>query len=148
MHYLTNEGKDEISAEYGAINSASASTILRKIVEIEEQVPMSFGERSYEVNDLIRMNDRGQGYINILRLTDLQDRPKLFSTFMLSLLAEVYGTFPELGDKAAPKLVIVVDEAHLIFKGSFKGFAGTDRDHHQAHTFQRCWHLLLHTTAY
>ncbi|HPE98678.1 MAG TPA: DUF853 family protein [Chitinophagales bacterium] len=121
LHYLTNEGKDEISAEYGAINSASASTILRKIVEIEEQgADVFFGERSYEVNDLIRMNDRGQGYINILRLTDLQDRPKLFSTFMLSLLAEVYGTFPELGDKAAPKLVIVVDEAHLIFKEASK----------------------------
>jgi DNA helicase HerA-like ATPase len=68
------------------------------------------------VSDLLRIDENGNGIISVLRLIDLQDRPKLFSTFMLSLLAEIYSTFPELGDKAEPKLVIVIDEAHLIFK--------------------------------
>ncbi|MBK6729456.1 MAG: DUF853 family protein [Bacteroidetes bacterium] len=117
LHYLTNDGKNEIAEEYGKIGVSTAGTILRKVVEIEEQGAATFfGERSFDVNDLVRTNDKGQGYINILRLTDIQSKPKMFSTFMLSLLAEVYSTFPELGDKAAPKLVIVIDEAHLIFK--------------------------------
>lgn len=117
LHYLTNDGKNEIAEEYGKISASTAGTILRKVVEIEEQgAEKFFGERSFDVNDLVRTNDKGQGYINILRLTDIQSKPKMFSTFMLSLLAEVYSTFPEQGDKAAPKLVIVIDEAHLIFK--------------------------------
>lgn len=117
LHYLTNDGKNEIAEEYGKIGASTAGTILRKVVEIEEQgAEKFFGERSFDVNDLVRTNDKGQGYINILRLTDIQSKPKMFSTFMLSLLAEVYSTFPEQGDKAAPKLVIVIDEAHLIFK--------------------------------
>ncbi|HET8964191.1 MAG TPA: helicase HerA-like domain-containing protein, partial [Chitinophagales bacterium] len=117
LHYLTNDGKHEIAEEYGKIGASTAGTILRKVVEIEEQgAEKFFGERSFDVNDLVRTNDKGQGYINILRLTDIQSKPKMFSTFMLSLLAEVYSTFPEQGDKAAPKLVIVIDEAHLIFK--------------------------------
>jgi DNA helicase HerA-like ATPase len=121
LHYLSNDGKQEISEEYGTINSASSGTILRKIVEIEEQgADKFFGEKSFDVNDLVRTDDSGRGYINVLRLSDLQDRPKLFSTFMLSLLAEVYANFEELGDKAEPKLVIVIDEAHLIFKEASK----------------------------
>lgn len=116
LHYLTNEGKDEIAEEYGKISPSSAGAILRKVVEIEEQgADRFFGERSFDVSDLVRTNDKGQGFISILRLNDIQSRPKLFSTFMLSLLAEVYSSFPELGDKAAPKLVMVIDEAHLIF---------------------------------
>ncbi|MGB4928684.1 MAG: helicase HerA-like domain-containing protein, partial [Chitinophagales bacterium] len=70
--------------------------------------------------DLCRINDKGQAYINILRLTDIQSKPKLFSTFMLCLLAEVYQTFPEIGDKEDPKLVIIIDEAHLIFNEASK----------------------------
>lgn len=121
LHYLTNEGKGEMSEEYGTINKASAGTILRKIVEIEEQgAERFFGERSFDMDDLVRTDNKGRGFINIMRLTDLQDRPKLFSTFMLSLLAEIYGTFPEVGDKADPKLLVVIDEAHLIFKEASK----------------------------
>lgn len=121
LQYLTNEGKAEIKQEYGAISTSSASTILRKIIEIEEQgAEMFFGEMSFDVNDLIRLNDKGQGYINIIRLSDVQDKPKLFSTFMLCLLAEIYATFPEEGDSDQPKLVIFIDEAHLIFKEASK----------------------------
>ncbi len=121
LNYLTNEGKKEIESEYGAISTSSAGTILRKVIEIEEQgADLFFGEKSFEVEDLCRINDRGQAYINILRLTDIQSKPKLFSTFMLCLLAEVYNSFPEIGDKEDPKLVIIIDEAHLIFNEASK----------------------------
>jgi DNA helicase HerA-like ATPase len=75
-----------------------------------------FGEKSFEVDDLMRINDDGRGMISIVRVTDLQDRPKLFSTFMLQLLAELYATCPEEGDVDKPKLVVFIDEAHLIFQ--------------------------------
>ncbi len=121
LNYLTGEGKDAIEKEYGTISTASAGTILRKVIEIEEQgADLFFGEKSFDAEDLCRINDRGQGFINILRLTDIQSRPKLFSTFMLCLLAEVYNTFPEIGDKDDPKLVIIIDEAHLIFNEASK----------------------------
>src|SRR6185436_12553583 len=70
--------------------------------------------------DLLERSSEGKGFINILRLTDIQDKPKLFSTFMLCLLAEIYSKFPEMGDKAEPKLVIFIDEAHLIFREATK----------------------------
>ena len=72
------------------------------------------------MDDLTRIDDKGRGIISIIRLVDLQDKPKLFSTFMLSLLAEIYSSFPEEGDVAQPKLVIFIDEAHLIFKEASK----------------------------
>ena len=76
---------------------------------------MFFGEMSFEIDDLMRFDENGKGYINIIRLTDIQDKPKLFSTFMLSLLAEIYQQMPEKGDAEQPELVIFIDEAHLIF---------------------------------
>ncbi|MEZ5023696.1 MAG: helicase HerA-like domain-containing protein [Chitinophagales bacterium] len=121
LQYLTNEGKEEIESEYGRINSSSVSTIIRKLIELESQGAENFfGERSFDVEDLTRKNKNGDGYINILRLTDVQDKPKLFSTFMLCLLAEVYEKFPEEGDLEKPKLVIFIDEAHLIFQEASK----------------------------
>src|SRR6185503_3054422 len=75
-----------------------------------------FGEKSFDVDDLMRINDDGRGMISVVRVTDLQDRPKLFSTFMLQLLAELYSTSPEEGDLDKPKLVLFIDEAHLIFQ--------------------------------
>jgi uncharacterized protein len=121
LQYLSNEGKDEIKDEYGAISSTSVSTIMRKIIEIEQQdADRFFGEESFNVEDLLRTNLQGKGIVSILRLTDIQDRPKLFSTFMLALLAEIYNTFPEVGDAEKPKLVLFVDEAHLIFNEASK----------------------------
>src|SRR5690554_985341 len=117
LQYTTEEGKDEFSEEYGRISPSSTGAILRKVVELEQQgADLFFGEKSFETDDLLRVDENGMGYINILRLTDIQDRPKLFSTFMLSLLAEIYATFPEQGDSGRPELVIFIDEAHLIFK--------------------------------
>jgi DNA helicase HerA-like ATPase len=89
-------------------------------VEIEQQgADRFFGERSFEVNDLLAQRD-GKGVVHIVRLTDIQDRPKLFSTFMLCLLAEIYNTFPEVGDPDKPRLVLFIDEAHLIFNNATK----------------------------
>lgn len=117
IQYLTKEGKEEIEDEYGRISTASTGAILRKIVELEQQgAELFFGEPSFEVEDLLRRNEEGKGIVSVMRLTDIQDRPKLFSTFMLQLLAEVYATFPEEGDLEKPKLVIFIDEAHLIFE--------------------------------
>jgi DNA helicase HerA-like ATPase len=120
LRYLSNEGKAEIDKEYGRISGASVGAIMRKVVEIEEQgADLFFGEPSFDVQDLLRQK-KGNGFINILRLVDIQGKPKMFSTFMLCLLAEIYETFPEKGDKDAPELVIFVDEAHLIFKEASK----------------------------
>jgi len=116
LQYTTAEGKEEFAKEYGRISSSSTGAILRKIVELEQQgADLFFGEKSFDTDDLLRIDEEGRGYINIIRLTDIQDRPKLFSTFMLSLLAEIYATFPEQGDSGRPELVIFIDEAHLIF---------------------------------
>ncbi len=121
LQYSTNEGRDEIQDLYGRISTASAGSILRKIVQLEQQgADIFFGEKSFEVRDLTRLDENGNGYINIMRLTDIQDKPHLFSTFMLSLLAEIYSTFPEQGDSGQPELVIFIDEAHLIFKEASK----------------------------
>jgi len=121
LQYTTQEGKDEFEAEYGRISTASTGAILRKVVELEQQgADLFFGETSFEVDDLLRIDENGRGYINIIRLTDIQDRPKLFSTFMLSLLAEIYSTFPEQGDSGQPELVLFIDEAHLIFNEASK----------------------------
>jgi uncharacterized protein len=121
LQYTTQEGKEEFGEAYGHISTASTGSILRKVVELEQQgADLFFGETSFEVNDLLRIDEDGRGYINIIRLTDIQDRPKLFSTFMLSLLAEIYSTFPEQGDSERPELVIFIDEAHLIFNEASK----------------------------
>ncbi len=117
IQYSTEEGKEEFEKDYGRISKASTGAILRKIVALEQQGgDLFFGERSFEVKDLLRKDKDGNGIVNILRLTDIQDKPKLFSTFMLSLLAEIYTTFPEKGDLEKPELVMFIDEAHLIFE--------------------------------
>ncbi len=121
LQYATREGRAELEEEYGRISTSSTGAILRKIVEIEQQGgDLFFGERSFDVEDLKRVDDQGRGMISILRLTDIQDKPKLFSTFMLQLLAEIYSTFPEQGDSGRPELVLFIDEAHLIFDEASK----------------------------
>ena len=117
LQYIGDEGKAEIEKSYGKISTTSTGTILRKVIELQQQgADIFFGERSFEVDDLMRIDDKGRGVINVLRVTDLQDRPKLFSTFMLQLLSELYATCPEEGDLDKPKLVLFIDEAHLIFQ--------------------------------
>lgn len=121
INYVTEEGKAEIESEYGKISTSTTGTILRKIIELEQQGgDLFFGELSFEIDDLMRIDENGKGYVNIIRLTDIQDKPKLFSTFMLSLLAEIYQQMPEQGDSGQPELVIFIDEAHLIFNEASK----------------------------
>lgn len=117
LQYISNEGKKEIEEFYGRISPASVGAIMRKLVELEQQgADTFFGEPSFEPEDLLRTDAQGRGVVSIIRLTDIQDRPKLFSTFMLQILAEIYSTFPEEGDLDKPKLVLFIDEAHLVFE--------------------------------
>ena len=120
LQFVSDEGKEEIKKVYGQVSASTVNIILRKLIEIEQQGAASFfGERSFDVNDLLRQRN-GEGVVHIVRLTDIQDRPRLFSTFMLCLLAEIYATFPEVGDAEKPKLVLFIDEAHLIFNTATK----------------------------
>jgi RecQ family ATP-dependent DNA helicase len=117
LQFVSNEGKVSIEKDYGKISTTSTGTILRKVIELQQQgADLFFGEPSFDVNDLMRISDDGRGVISVLRVTDMQTRPKLFSTFMLSLLAELYATLPEEGDMEKPKLVLFIDEAHLVFQ--------------------------------
>lgn len=121
LQFAADEGKEELEQDYGKISTVSLSTIQRKVIELQTQGgDLFFGELSFDPFDLMKTNSQGMGHINILRLIDLQDRPKLFAAFMLQLLAEVYANMPEAGDLDKPKLVIFIDEAHLIFKEASK----------------------------
>ncbi|MFY0644739.1 MAG: DUF853 family protein [Bacteroidia bacterium] len=121
LQYISKEGKEEVEDEYGRVSAASVGAIMRSLITIEEQgADLFFGEKSFDVDDLLRVDDEGMGYINILRLDDIQSKPRLFSTFMLCLLAEIYASFPEQGDSDRPELVMFIDEAHLIFEEASK----------------------------
>ena len=121
IQYVTEDGKAEIEKDYGKISTATTGIIMRKVLELEQQgADLFFGELSFDIKDLLRTDKNGNGYISIVRLTDIQDKPKLFSTFMLSLLAEIYSQLPEKGDAEKPELVIFIDEAHLIFSEASK----------------------------
>lgn len=114
------QGKSELSQNYGSIASSSLGSLLRSIVALEQQdAGRFFGEPSFNTNDLLQVRN-GLGVINIIRLTDIQNRPQFFSTFLLSLLSEIYQTSPEVGDLDKPKLAIFIDEAHLLFNEASK----------------------------
>ena len=122
LQYLTDndQGKADLKGSYGSISPASLGAILRSIVALEQQGATGFfGETSFDVNDLLQTRD-GKGVVNILRVQNIQSQPQLFSTFMLSLFAEIYMTFPEEGDTGKPKFVLFIDEAHLIFNEASK----------------------------
>jgi len=115
-------GAAEIKENYGSISSATSGTILRKIVAIEQQgLAGMFGETSFEIQDLFERVD-GKGTISLLNIADVQNQPVLYSTFLLSLLAELFENLPEVGDLDKPKLVFFFDESHLLFKNSSKAF--------------------------
>lgn len=121
LQYATNQGKQQLEQQYGKLSASSIGIILRKVMDLQQQGgDLLFGEPSFDVQDLMRVNGNGHGIINVLRVVDIQNKPKLFSTFVLSLLAELYATLPEAGDLEKPKLCLFIDEAHLIFKQSEK----------------------------
>ena len=117
----TEEGIADIEKQYGRISAATVGTIMRKLIEIESQDGrFFFGEPAFEVKDLMRFDGLGRGGISILRVMDMQDKPFLFSTFMVKLLSDLYKQLPEAGDLEKPKLVLFIDEAHLIFNHATK----------------------------
>jgi DNA helicase HerA-like ATPase len=123
LTYLTgDEGKAELKT-IGGLSSATAGVLLRKLVELTQQDAESFfGEPEVTVDALIRLAPDGRGVINCLELAAVQDRPKLFSTFLMWLLAELFEALPEVGDLDKPKLVFFFDEAHLLFADAPKEF--------------------------
>jgi DNA helicase HerA-like ATPase len=121
LNYIQNEGKEDFKKDYGFVHANSAGAIIRSIISLEQQQADDiFGEPSFDIFDLMKKTDEGKGFINVLRLTDMQTKPGLFSTFMLCLLAEIFQKMPEQGDAEKPELVIFIDEAHLIFKNASK----------------------------
>ena len=123
ISYLSSgSGALEIKESYGSISGATSGTMLRKIVAIEQQgLARIFGERSFDIQDLFNRVD-GKGLISLLNISDVQAQPVLYSTFLLSLLAEIFYSMPEVGDPEKPKLVFFFDEAHLLFKNSSRAF--------------------------
>jgi DNA helicase HerA-like ATPase len=110
-------------AELGGVAKPTLGVLLRKLVELEELgVAGLFGEPAFDVNDLLRTDPAGKGIVTLLELADVADRPRVFSTFMMWLLAELFETLPEVGDLDKPKLVFFFDEAHLLFDGASKAF--------------------------
>lgn len=123
LGYLTDgPGAEEIKDSYGRISGSTSGTILRKLVALEQQnVSDIFGEKEFDIDDLFERVD-GKGVISLLNISDIQDQPILFSTFLLSLLAQLFKGLPEVGDLDKPKLVFFFEEAHLLFKDAPKAF--------------------------
>ncbi|UFU04953.1 helicase HerA-like domain-containing protein [Ruania halotolerans] len=121
--YLTSdEGKGELKG-IGGIATATAGVVLREISALEAQGgDVFFGEPAFATADLLRRTDDGRGVISALELPALQDRPAVFSTFLMWLLADLFGELPEVGDVEKPKLVFFFDEAHVLFTGASKAF--------------------------
>jgi DNA helicase HerA-like ATPase len=115
LQYLTGDGADEL-AQYGGMSKATVGVLLREMIELEQQGAEDFfGEPEFDLDDLMEVEADGRGRVSVLELQDVQDRPALFSTFMLWMLARLYNQLPEVGDVERPKLVFFLDEAHLLF---------------------------------
>jgi uncharacterized protein len=122
QHLTSDEGKAALKG-IGGLSSATAGVLLRDIVELDQQgAEAFFGEPELSVHDLITTTADGKGVINVLELAAVQDKPRLFSTFLMWLLAELFHELPEAGDLPQPKLVFFFDEAHLLFEGASKEF--------------------------
>jgi uncharacterized protein len=116
LKYLASDEGKPILAEYGGMSSASVGVLLRSIVVLEQEgADVFFGEPEFEVEDLLRTTPEGEGVISVLELSDVMGQPRLFSTFMLWMLAQLYESLPEAGDLPKPKLCFFFDEAHLLF---------------------------------
>ncbi len=114
LQYLCGDGKDDLK-QYGGMSAVTVGVLLRKMVELEQQgAAKFFGEPELDINDLMR-NVNGKGVVNILSLSDVQDKPRLYSTFLMWLLGQFYYRMPEVGDPDKPKLVFFFDEAHQLF---------------------------------
>jgi hypothetical protein len=116
LKFLASDEGKPILEDYGGMSSGSVGVLLRSIVVLEQEgADVFFGEPEFDVHDLLRTALDGQGIITILELSDVMDQPRLFSTFMLWMLAQLYESLPEAGDLPKPKLCFFFDEAHLLF---------------------------------
>lgn len=121
-HLTSPEGKDELAA-LGGLSKATAGVILRELVGLEDAGgDVFFGEPELDTADLLRLAPDGRGTISLVELPNLQDRPAIFSTFLMWLLADLFHDLPEVGDAEKPRLVFFFDEAHLLFDGASKEF--------------------------
>jgi uncharacterized protein len=115
LQYLSDDGAAELK-DYGGMSKATVGVLLRNIIGLEQQgADKFFGEPAFDLQDLFSVERDGRGLVSVLALSDVQDKPALFSTFMLWMLAQLYATLPEVGDVDKPKLVFFFDEAHLLF---------------------------------
>jgi hypothetical protein len=122
LRHLSGAGAPDLKS-YGGMAPATVGVLLREMVALEQQGALAFfGEPEFELADLIQMAPDGRGRVSVLELTDVQDKPALFSTFMMWMLARLYHELPEVGDVEKPKLVFFFDEAHLLFAGGSKAF--------------------------
>lgn len=122
QHLLSDDGKAEL-ADLGGLSRQTAGVILRQLVTLISQGAEDFfGEPEFETADLLRVDADGRGVITCLELPGVQDRPVLFSTFLMWLLAELFQDLPEVGNPEKPSLVFFFDEAHLLFKDASKAF--------------------------
>jgi DNA helicase HerA-like ATPase len=120
LQYLSEDGAAELK-NYGGMSKQTVGVLLREMVELEQQGAESFfGEPEFDLDDLMQVERDGRGLISVLALADVQEKPALFSTFMLWLLARLYHELPEVGDIDKPKLVFFFDEAHLLFDNASK----------------------------
>ena len=120
--HLSGEGAGEL-AGYGGMSKATVGVLLRELVELEQQGALAFfGEPEFELDDLLQLERDGRGLVSVLELSDVQDKPALFSTFMMWMLARLYALLPEVGDLEKPKLVFFFDEAHWLFEGASRAF--------------------------
>lgn len=118
INYVS-ENRDEISKNYGNVASQSLSAISRKLLYVEDAGgELFFGEPALNINDLLKTDSTGKGFVNIINANKLISNPLLYSMLLLYLLSEIYETFPEVGDLDKPKLVFFFDEAHLLFKNT------------------------------
>ncbi len=116
LKFLSSEEGKPILADYGGMSSGTVGVLLRSLVVLEQEgADVFFGEPEFDVHDLLRTTPDGQGIVSILELRDVMDKPRLFSTFMLWMLAQLYESLPEVGDLPKPKLCFFFDEAHLLF---------------------------------
>jgi len=119
---VSDEGKGDLKG-LGGLSSATAGVILRELIAFEDQgADAFFGEPEFDTTDFLRVGADGKGLISLMELPNLQDRPAVFSTFLMWLLADLFHDLPEVGDIDKPKLVFFFDEAHLLFKGASKAF--------------------------
>jgi DNA helicase HerA-like ATPase len=119
LKFLSSDEGKPILADYGGMAAASVGVLLRSLVVLEQEgADVFFGEPEFDVNDLLRTTPDGAGVVSVLELRDVMDKPSLFSTFMLWMLAQLYETLPEVGDLPKPKLCFFFDEAHLLFDGA------------------------------